>query len=291
MGCLVAMGVELELEVELEPRVELELEVELELSPSEHPETLEILFQNENLVAINKPSGLLVHRSMIDRRETRFALQLVRDQIGQRVYPIHRLDKPTSGCLVFALSSDYARKMSEVIAAGKMVKHYCAIVRGFAPDEGLIDHPLKEELDKMTDRKARQDKPAQPAKTHYRKLAQVVLEAEIDRYPQSRYSLVELEPKTGRKHQLRRHMKHISHPIIGDAKHGKGVHNRYFAENLNAPRLLLHASRLELALPEGGVLSLQAGFDEVFSGLFEQFNWQSFESQILPQQCPAEIRR
>jgi len=115
----------------------------------------ELLYRDDCLVAINKPSGLLVHRSPIDRHETRFALQMVRDQIGQHVYPVHRLDKPTSGVLVFALSSELARQISTQFAAGSVSKHYLAVVRGHCPPQGSIDHPLQEKLDRIADRDRR----------------------------------------------------------------------------------------------------------------------------------------
>lgn len=237
-------------------------------------ETLPILYQDQYLVAINKPSGLLVHRSEIDRHETRFALQLLRDQLGQRVYPVHRLDKPTSGALVFTLSSDIARALSNTITAGEMLKTYHAIVRGYTPEVGYIDHPLREELDKYSDKKARQDKPAQTAHTDYRRLATVELPIAIEGYPQSRYSLAECRPKTGRKHQLRRHMKHINHPIIGDAKHGRGRHNRYFKEHFGAGRLLLHASQVIIKHPVSDeTLIIDAPLDNTFDSLIKRFAW------------------
>ncbi|WP_422136023.1 tRNA pseudouridine(65) synthase TruC [Endozoicomonas sp. ALD040] len=240
----------------------------------ESQETLEIIYQDHWLVAVNKPSGLLVHRSMIDRNETRFALQIVRNQVGQHVYPLHRLDKPTSGVLVFALSPEVARQVGKQFEEGLVEKTYLAVVRGYAPESGVIDHPLKEELDKMTDRKARQDKPAQEAVTVYERLATVELPLAIERYPTSRYSLVRAWPKTGRKHQIRRHMKHIAHPIIGDAKHGKGVHNRYFAKHFSAGRLLLACTDLELTHPlTRERLLLSASLDAVFSDLMTRFGW------------------
>lgn len=237
-------------------------------------ETLDILYQDEYLVVVNKPSGLLVHRSMIDRHETRFAMQIVRDQIGQHVFPVHRLDKPTSGVLVFALSSEMARKLGEQFQDGKVEKTYLAVVRGITPEAGVIDHALKEKHDKMTDKKARKYKPAQEALSEYRRLATVELPVQIDRYPQSRYSLVEVKPKTGRKHQVRRHMKHIAHPIIGDAKHGKGNHNRYFAEHLNAGRLLLACTDMSFFHPvTGEPLCIKAPLDTVFKELMARFGW------------------
>lgn len=240
----------------------------------ETSETLEIIYQDQWLIAVNKPSGLLVHRSMIDRNETRFALQIVRNQVGQHVYPLHRLDKPTSGVLLFALSSEVARLAGKQFEEGLVKKTYLAVARGYVPESGVIDYPLKEELDKMTDRKARQDKPAQKAVTAYERLATVELPFAVERYPTSRYSLVRVWPKTGRKHQIRRHMKHIAHPIIGDAKHGKGVHNRYFAQYFSAGRLLLSCTDMELSHPvTHRPLLLSASLDDVFSDLMTRFGW------------------
>ncbi|OED48067.1 pseudouridylate synthase [Endozoicomonas sp. (ex Bugula neritina AB1)] len=240
-------------------------------------EELDIIYQDDALVVVNKPSGLLVHRSMIDRHETRFAMQIVRDQVGKHVFPLHRLDKPTSGVLIFALSSELAKVAGEQFQQRNTYKRYRAVVRGYSPESGAIDHGLKEELDKIADKKARQDKPAQEAVTEYKRLATVELPVTIDRYPQSRYSLVEAIPKTGRKHQIRRHMKHISHPIIGDAKHGKGVHNRYFRNHFNAGRLLLHCSEMHVEHPASGVLlEFKASMDDTFIQLFRRFGWDQF---------------
>jgi tRNA pseudouridine65 synthase len=210
---------------------------------------LEILYRDDYLVAINKPSGLLVHRSMIDRHETQFAIQMTRDQIGQRVYPAHRLDKPTSGVLLFALDSDTAHLLTQQFTAGQVQKTYLAVVRGYTDEAGIIDYPLKEELDKIADANADQDKPAQEAITHYQRLATTELPYPVGRYPSARYSLLELQPKTGRKHQLRRHLKHIFHPIVGDTTHGDSKHNALFREQFACHRLLLHASRLGLTHP------------------------------------------
>ncbi len=210
---------------------------------------LEILYHDDHLVAINKPSGLLVHRSLIDRYETRFAIQLTRDQIGQKVYPVHRLDKPTSGVLLFALDSDTARLLTEQFTAGLVQKTYLAVVRGHTAESGIIDYPLKEELDKIADADADQDKPAQEAVTHYRRVAMTELPYPVGRYATARYSLLELQPKTGRKHQLRRHLKHIFHPIVGDTSHGDGKHNALFREQFACHRLLLHAASLHLQHP------------------------------------------
>ena len=236
----------------------------------------EVIYQDEYLVAINKPSGLLVHRSPIDRHETRFALQLVRDQIGQHVYPVHRLDKPTSGVLLFGLSGEMARLVSGQFAAATVHKHYLAVVRGYCPQGGLIDHPLQLKLDRIADRDRRQDPLPQQAQTRFQRLATVEVPFAVDRYPQSRYSLVALQPRTGRKHQLRRHMKHIGHPIIGDAKHGKGLHNRFFQAQYDCHRLLLACVGMELSHPvTGQPLQLQAALDAPFWRVLEAFGWQA----------------
>ncbi len=238
-------------------------------------ESLPVLYRDEHLVAVDKPSGLLVHRSPIDRHETRFALQLVRDQIGQRVYPVHRLDKPTSGVLLFALSPEIAAQLSSQFAAHLVEKHYLAIVRGFCPESGVIDHAITDKPDSIADRQRSQPRPAQEAQTRYRCAATVELPYAVDRYPQVRYSLVRLQPLQGRRHQLRRHMKHIGHPIIGDAKYGKGVHNRFFQEQFDCHRLLLACMGMTLDHPvTGEPLRLAAGLDETFTRLIQAFGWE-----------------
>lgn len=235
---------------------------------------LEILYRDEFLVAINKPSGLLVHRSPIDRHETEFAVQILRDQIGAFVYPVHRLDKPTSGVLLFTLDKESAKFMSEQFRARETKKSYLAVVRGYTKDCGVIDHALAEKLDKIADKKAKKDKEPQEATTEYERLATVELDFAVGKYDKTRYSLVKLSPKTGRKHQLRRHMKHISHHILGDTKYGRGEHNRFIRETYDCHRLLLHASELSIKHPyTDEMLIIQAPLDETFKFLFSSFGW------------------
>ncbi|MCW8954553.1 MAG: tRNA pseudouridine(65) synthase TruC [Sulfurimonas sp.] len=235
---------------------------------------LEILYRDEYFVAINKPSGLLVHRSPIDKNETEFAVQQLRDQIGQFVYPVHRLDKPTSGVLLFALDKESAKLMSEQFKTRETKKTYIAVVRGYTENCGIIEHALVEKLDKIVDKKAQKNKEAQEATTKYERLATVELPFAVGKYDKTRYSLVKLTPQTGRKHQLRRHMKHISHHILGDTKYGRGEHNKFIREQYDCHRLLLHALSLELKHPyKDDMLIIKAPLDETFKGIINYFNW------------------
>ena len=234
---------------------------------------LNILYQDQYLVAVDKPSGMLVHRSFLDKHETVFVMQTLRDQIGQHVFPVHRLDRPTSGVLLFALSADIARLLGEQQEKKQWRKHYLAVVRGFLAQGGELDYPLKEQLDKIADKFSRDDKAAQHAITRYQPLQQVELPIPVSKYPAARYSLVALQPITGRKHQLRRHLAHIRHPIVGDTSHGDGKHNALFKDNFNCRRLLLVAKQLQLAHPvTGETLVFSAGLNEL-EPLFDLFGW------------------
>ncbi|MBS1198880.1 MAG: truC [Proteobacteria bacterium] len=232
---------------------------------------LPILYRDEYLIAIDKPSGLLVHRSDIDRHETRFAVQLLRDQIGQRVQPVHRLDRGTSGLLLFAFDSEIMRQLSQQFETNAVHKTYLAVVRGWPPEEGCIDHPLTVQADKYA---GISGKEAQAAVTRFRRLATIELPFAVEPYPVSRYALVALSPETGRRHQLRRHMKHIAHPIIGDATHGKGIHNRFFQQQFACSRLLLACVELRLKHPVSGEdLILRAPPGDDFAGILKRFDW------------------
>ncbi len=233
---------------------------------------IEILYRDEHLIAVHKPAGMLVHRSPIDRSETVFAMQLTRDTIGRRVYPFHRLDKPTSGLLMFALHPEGARRMTTQLQGRTLRKRYLAVVRGHI-DQGTVDYPLVEESDPYGDPLARPDKGAQPAVTDYRCIARTELPYPVGRYPTARYSLVELYPRTGRRHQIRRHMKHLFHPVIGDTTHGDGRHNRFFREHIGCERLLLAAVGVEFRHPFSGetlqiACPLALGFQRVIDALF-----------------------
>jgi tRNA pseudouridine65 synthase len=233
---------------------------------------LPILYSDDAIVVVNKPSGLLVHRSPIDRHETRFAVQIVRDQLGRRVYPVHRLDKGTSGVLAFALDRETARSLASAFAGHQVVKTYLAIVRGWPAETGEIDYPLAAVQDEYAPSPETGPK---ESRTLFRRLETVELPHRVDRYPTSRYALVELQPDTGRRHQLRRHLAHVSHPIIGDSTYGKGRHNRLFAELFGVQRLLLACVRLEFAHPrDGRDLCFEAAPGEGFESVVLRLGWQ-----------------
>jgi tRNA pseudouridine65 synthase len=236
---------------------------------------LRVLHHDTSLVAVAKPPGLLVHRTDVDRHETRFALQIVRDQLGVRLWPVHRLDKGTSGVLVFALSAEIARVLGSAFDTGGVAKRYVAFVRGWPDRTGTIDHPLAPRFDEYERRPASDaEREAKPAITTYERLATLEIANGPTRHPTSRYGLVALAPKTGRRHQLRRHLKHVAHPIIGDATYGKGPHNRFFVELLGVQRLWLHAESLTFAHPvTRGTLSILAPRGDEWSRLASLPGW------------------
>lgn len=238
-------------------------------------EKLPIVYRDEHLVAVHKPAGLLVHRTFLDRHETRFAVQILRDQIGQHVWPAHRLDRGTSGALLFGLSAEIAGRLGRQFEDGSVGKRYLAVVRGHPPESGEIDYPLSRLNDDYAqNRRDSTEAPPQDALTRFRRLATVELPVAVDRYPSSRYALVALDPVTGRRHQIRRHLKHIAHPIIGDSTYGKGRHNRFFASELACQRLLLACTQLEFRHPaDDRVLTINAPVSGEFAGLLARFGW------------------
>jgi tRNA pseudouridine65 synthase len=249
--------------------------IEGPLMDAHHEPPLPILYRDDRLVAIHKPAGLLVHRTVLDRHETRFAVQLLRDQIGRHVWPTHRLDRGTSGVLLFALDRDTAASVGRQFEAGTVRKRYLAVVRGFPPESGMIDHALSREVDDAERTSHAVPPLPQAARTRFRRLGTVELPIPVDRYPASRYSLLELEPLTGRRHQLRRHLKHISHPIIGDATYGKGNHNRGFTARFASHRLLLASVELCLAHPVSGLdLRVHAVPADDFVDVCRRLGWE-----------------
>ncbi|WP_425457511.1 pseudouridine synthase [Colwellia echini] len=244
------------------------------------------------MVAVDKPAGLFVHRSFMDRDEIYFALQLVRDQVGQYVYPVHRLDRPTSGVLLFALTKEVATLLSEAFAnkskqaelesgadsvsqTSMMEKTYYALVRGhLAVAADLIDHPLKEKLDKLGDKNVSRDKPAQSAQSYYQVKQQASLPIPLGKFDSVRYSLVEVKPITGRRHQIRRHLAHLRNPIIGDINYGDNKQNPFFIEHFGFKRLMLHAQSLAFNHPiTHEKINIVAPFDEQWQQVFHELEW------------------
>lgn len=199
---------------------------------------LEILYQDEHLVAINKPHGLLVHRTKIARDANEFAIQMLRDQIGQSVYPVHRLDRKTSGVLLFALNPEMNSIMQKQFMDGLVSKHYLSIVRGFTPDKETIDYAL-----------TRDDGKVREAITRFKTLAQAEIDLPHGKFNTSRYSLIDVAPETGRMHQIRKHMAHLRHPIIGDRPHGCNKQNKLFLEKFEMNTMMLHARQLKFIHP------------------------------------------
>ena len=211
------------------------------------PHPLRVLHADAAVIAIDKPAGLLVHRSALDAHETRSAADLLRTQLGAPVWLLHRLDKATSGVLAFARSAEAASELGVAFESGRARKRYLALVRGWPPAEGEIDYPLARDPELPS-----AGQPRLPALTRYRRRACFEWPFGDGRHATSRYALVEVETLSGRRHQIRRHFKHIAHPLVGDTTHGKGTHNRAVAAWLGTTRLWLHASRLELPGVAGG---------------------------------------
>jgi len=198
--------------------------------------SLEILYVDDEVAVINKASGLIVHRGWAQDRVV--AMTLLRDELGRYVYPVHRLDRSTSGALLFALSPASARALQQQFTEQSIQKVYLALTRGITPERGQIDHPLARD----------KDSEAKAARTDFVRIATF-----------ERYSLVEARPHTGRLHQIRRHFKHLSHPLIGDVRYGKGEHNRLFRTRFNLHRLALHATSIQFRHPKDGrTLHIQA---------------------------------
>lgn len=195
-------------------------------------------------MVVDKPAGLLVHRGW--GRDPVVAMTLLRDRLGRSVFPVHRLDRGTSGALLFALSPEVARLLQGAFEAGRVDKRYLALVRGVPPEASTVDHPIPR----------RPGGPRVPAVTELRLLA-----------AGERFSLVLARPRTGRLHQVRRHLKHLSHPIVGDVEYGKGEVNRLFRARFGLHRLGLHALELGLDHPlDGSPLRVVAPVPEDLAG-------------------------
>jgi tRNA pseudouridine65 synthase len=193
--------------------------------------SLPVLYRDQELLIVDKPAGLLVHRGWGTDADT--ALARARRIAGSWVYPAHRLDRATSGVLVFALDPDTASQLGAAFREHAPRKTYLALVRGRPLEQALIDSPVPRS----------ENGERVPALTSYRRLGVSSVE---------RCSLLLVTPHTGRLHQIRRHMKHVSHPLIGDVRYGKGPINRHYREAFALHRLALHAASLALVHPRTG---------------------------------------
>lgn len=216
-------------------------------------------------MAVNKPSGLLVHRSKIAIDEDDFLLDRLRAQTGTNLFLAHRLDRATSGVLLLAKSREMAGELGRIFMAREVRKRYLAVVRGWPEDEGMIDYPLPG---------VRERGPRKPALTRWRTLATTTVPIELGRYSEQRYALVEVSPETGRYRQIRKHFHHVSHHIIGDTSHGRGDHNRLWRIHFSMHRMLLHAWQLAFVQPASGAsLVLTAPPDALWMKVLERFGW------------------
>jgi tRNA pseudouridine65 synthase len=223
-----------------------------------------ILFETPDFVAVDKPHGFHVHPP----EDARFrvgksvnGLAILRDQLGKYVYPVHRLDRSTSGVLLYALSSEAASKLAGLFSERAIEKTYYALVRGATREQGEIDSPLAEE-----------DRPAVAARTRFERLATCELDWANDRFPTSRYSLVRVTPETGRYHQIRRHLRRENHPIVGDSVYGDGVHNRHWREEIGRRYLFLKAYSIAFRSPfDGSAISIKSQWNSEWLRVFEKF--------------------
>lgn len=230
--------------------------------------SLEIIFEDDYLLCVSKPNNVLVHHAYHSRNVADEAslLQIIKNETDLKVYPIHRLDRKTSGIILLAKEKEYVAKFQELFTNDLIQKTYFGVVRGFSPDVKTIDSPVK----------GRDANVHKDALTELKTLANITLDVAVKPYDSSRYSLVQLSPKTGRMHQLRVHMNKISHPLIGDAKYGDKNHDVMYAENFGWQNLFLHAGKLEFTHPfTSEKLILQASFPEDWLALFDEFDWEN----------------
>ena len=228
---------------------------------------LALLHSDDDLLAIDKPAGLAVHRSRLVGADDDYLMDRLRVQVEGPLHAIHRLDRATSGVLLVARHVAAAADLGRQLMARTVAKTYLAVVRGWPAEEGEIDYPLSG---------SSLAGEAKPALTRWRRLATVEVPIAQGRYTQQRYSLLEVSPETGRYRQIRRHFHHVSHHLLGDTRHGRGDHNRLIRQYYGVHRLLLHAWRLEVRHPATGEpLHLEAPLDAAWQRLLDAFGWEA----------------
>lgn len=227
---------------------------------------IDIIYEDEYFVAINKPNNFLVHQSHYARNIIEpTLLDVLKIQLTYPLYPLHRLDRKTSGMLLLLKNKQYVSQFQKLFTTNNITKTYFAIVRGFSNPSGKIDSPVKNDDTSIY----------KNALTHYKTINTIELNIPVYPYEKSRYSLMKLAPETGRMHQLRKHLNKISHPIVGDYKYGDRFHNRMFEDNFNCNYLFLHASNIAFVHPitKQSIL-LKAKFPADWNKIFSTFNWE-----------------
>ena len=238
-----------------------------------------VIYEDEHLIAVDKPAGLLVHPSWLDRHESdtlshRLKSYFQQQGASHKVHTVHRLDRPTSGIMLVAKSEAVARDLAEQFRNGSIKKRYWAICRGFCETEFSVDYALVEQLDKIADKYAQQDKPAQPAVTHFKRLAIAELAHPVSRYSKSRFSWLECWPETGRKHQIRRHLKHVRHPILVDSRYGCRHHNKLAQQQLGIASLALRAVSIDFFHPVlNKNMMLEVPANPLWLSALREFGW------------------
>lgn len=239
-------------------------------------DTLNMIYLDDRLCAVAKPSGIMVHRTGISTDRV-FLVDLLRERLARRIWTVHRLDRATSGVLLFALDVEMAAEMGRLFEAGTIAKRYLAVVRGWLDDSGEIDKPLSGARNKTRN-----------ALTRYRRLAATELPVAVPPHETARYSLAEIEPKTGRTHQIRRHFNHISHPIVGDVNHGDRRHNRLFRARFGSHRLLLHAMSLKFEYPgEHRSLKIETQPPQDYRRVGDALGWSDVIAKMQPDRAEA----
>jgi len=221
-----------------------------------------ILYRDDDLLVVDKPAGMAVHRSRIVGADSDFLVDWLREELGRPVYLAHRIDRATSGCVLLAWDKAVVARLGEAFMSREVEKSYLAVVRGWPePPEALVDHPIDGGPGKPEKREAR---------TAYRTLARAEIDVAVGAHPSARYALLECRPETGRYRQIRRHLKHISHHLIGDTSHGDGRHNRVF-RMMGVHRMLLHAWKLGFTHPVSSKrIDVEAPFDTAFRRAVEK---------------------
>lgn len=199
---------------------------------------LEILYMDDDVVAINKPPGLLVHRTRMANDATEFAMQILRNQLGRHVFTLHRLDRKTSGILIFGLRREVAQAFQEIFVHHDIQKDYVALVRGHVDGPISCERTLKDDQGHLKD-----------ACTHITPISTSTIDLPTSRYTQSRYSLVSARPTTGRFHQIRRHLSGLNHPVLGDRPHGCSEQNRLLLDRFDLKQMMLHAKSVTFTQP------------------------------------------